>query len=50
MEKEKNQKSLSGLSHPVWRCQVCGYICARDQAPDTCPICGVTKERFEKFI
>lgn len=50
MEKKKNQQSLNGLSHPVWRCQVCGYLCARDQAPDTCPICGVGKERFEKFI
>ena len=34
---------------PVWRCKVCGYLCARDQPPDICPICKVTKDRFERF-
>ncbi len=43
-------KKLDNLSHPVWRCEVCGYICARDGAPDVCPICGATKERFSRFI
>lgn len=38
------------ITHPVWRCQVCGYLAARDTAPDVCPICGVPKERFEIFI
>jgi ferredoxin-thioredoxin reductase catalytic chain len=38
------------INHTVWRCQVCGYLCARDTAPDTCPICGVPKDRFEVFI
>jgi len=35
---------------PVWRCRVCGYLCARDSPPDECPICGASKERFEKFM
>jgi ferredoxin-thioredoxin reductase catalytic chain len=35
---------------PVWRCKVCGYLCARDQPPGVCPICKATKERFERFI
>lgn len=35
--------------YPVWRCKVCGYLCARDSPPDKCPICGVGKERFERF-
>jgi len=35
------------LKHTVWRCNVCGYLCSRDTAPDICPICGVPKERFE---
>lgn len=38
------------LPYPVWRCKVCGYLCARDEAPETCPICKVKKERFERFI
>lgn len=33
----------------VWRCRVCGYLCAREQPPDTCPICKAKKERFEVF-
>lgn len=47
---KENQPLVKNLSYPVWRCQVCGYICARDQAPDVCPICGASQERFEKFI
>ncbi len=35
---------------PIWRCKVCGYLCAREQPPDLCPICKAAKERFEKFI
>jgi ferredoxin-thioredoxin reductase catalytic chain len=41
---------LAGLSHPVWRCRVCGYLCAREQAPEVCPICRARKERFERFL
>lgn len=35
---------------PVWRCRVCGYLCAREQPPAICPICKVTKDRFERFV
>jgi ferredoxin-thioredoxin reductase catalytic subunit/rubredoxin len=38
------------LSYPVWRCKVCGYLCAREGPPLTCPICKAGKERFEKFM
>jgi len=38
------------FSLPVWRCKVCGYLCARDQPPGVCPICKATKERFERFM
>jgi ferredoxin-thioredoxin reductase catalytic subunit len=38
------------LSYPVWRCRVCGYICARDGPPDVCPICRAKKDRFERFM
>ncbi len=35
---------------PVWRCKVCGYLCARDGPPEICPICKAKKERFERFL
>jgi ferredoxin-thioredoxin reductase catalytic chain len=38
------------LSLPVWRCKVCGYLCARGDPPDVCPICKAKKDRFEKFM
>ena len=38
------------LPLPVWRCKVCGYLCAREQPPDVCPICKAKKERFERFM
>jgi ferredoxin-thioredoxin reductase catalytic chain len=41
---------VSSLPLPVWRCRVCGYLCARDKPPEVCPICKAKKDRFEKFI
>lgn len=38
------------LSLPVYRCRVCGYLCAREEAPLVCPICKAKKERFERFL
>jgi rubrerythrin len=35
----------SGL--PVWRCKVCGYLCARTRPPLKCPICKADRDRFE---
>lgn len=43
-------KTAFRLSLPVWRCTVCGYLCARNAPPEVCPICKVGKERFERFI
>ena len=40
----------SSLQFPVWRCRVCGYLCARKEPPETCPICKVGKERFKRFL
>jgi ferredoxin-thioredoxin reductase catalytic chain len=37
------------LPYPVWRCRVCGYLCAREQPPGLCPICKAKKDRFEPF-
>ena len=33
----------------IWRCRVCGYLCARESPPEVCPICKVPRERFEPF-
>jgi ferredoxin-thioredoxin reductase catalytic subunit len=38
------------LQYPVWRCKVCGYLCAREEPPGLCPVCKAGKERFERFI
>ncbi len=43
-------RNFSSLPLPVWRCKVCGYLCARDKPPEICPICKAKKDRFEKFI
>jgi ferredoxin-thioredoxin reductase catalytic chain len=40
----------AGLSVPVWRCLVCGYLCGRERPPEICPICKASKERFERFM
>ena len=40
----------TGLSLPVWRCKVCGYLCAREQPPEVCPVCKAKKDRFERFM
>ncbi|MFC1628554.1 ferredoxin-thioredoxin reductase catalytic domain-containing protein [Gemmatimonadota bacterium] len=39
--------TASGI--PVWRCTVCGYLCARPQPPMKCPVCHVDRDRFERF-
>jgi ferredoxin-thioredoxin reductase catalytic subunit len=43
-------KATISLSQPVWRCKVCGYLCAREGPPGVCPICKAGKERFERFM
>jgi ferredoxin-thioredoxin reductase catalytic subunit len=56
LEERKREKAKtvgevnSSLPLPVWRCKVCGYLCAREEPPQVCPICKAKKERFEKFI
>jgi len=40
----------SKLPCPVWRCRVCGYLCAREKPPAICPICKAQAERFERFL
>jgi len=44
--------SLAGgdIPLPVWRCRVCGYLCAREEPPEVCPVCRAKKDRFERFL
>lgn len=47
-EEMMDSMEFSGkLSKPVWRCKVCGYLCAMDEAPGVCPIC---KARDRKSV
>ncbi|MGB7060974.1 MAG: ferredoxin-thioredoxin reductase catalytic domain-containing protein [Candidatus Zixiibacteriota bacterium] len=51
--KAKEEKPTQGFvspSKPVWRCRVCGYLCARDGPPEVCPVCKAKKDRFERFM
>ena len=41
--------SIEKNTYPVYRCRVCGYLCARKNPPDPCPICGADQDRFEVF-
>jgi ferredoxin-thioredoxin reductase catalytic chain len=41
---------LLGLKYPLWRCRVCGYLCARGQPPEVCPICRAKKDRFDRVL
>lgn len=52
---ERKKRSLpaaapGSLPYPVWRCKVCGYLCARTGPPEKCPICKAGKDRFETFL
>lgn len=49
-EAEEPKAGISSLPLPVWRCRVCGYLCARESPPEVCPICKAKKERFERFM
>jgi ferredoxin-thioredoxin reductase catalytic chain len=49
-ETRKKGRKPNGLSLPVWRCKVCGYLCAREEPPEVCPICKAKKDRFERFM
>jgi len=49
---EEHDETFLGLTAsgiPVWRCKVCGYLCARPRPPLKCPICKVDQDRFERF-
>jgi len=47
--REKRSNIKNG-KYPVWRCKVCGYLCARNEPPGICPVCKAEKDRFERFM
>jgi ferredoxin-thioredoxin reductase catalytic subunit len=49
-EQKQQGITIQNLSLSVWRCKVCGYLCARDGPPEQCPICKAKKDRFERFV
>ena len=53
IKEERNkmkEETKTNLKLPVWRCKVCGYLCARGEPPEVCPICKASKDRFERFM
>lgn len=50
IKRASQQSGSQDLAYPVWRCKVCGYLCARDEPPLKCPICKADKDRFERFM
>lgn len=51
-DQTRHQHECTGFTQsgiPVWRCKVCGYLCARADPPLKCPICKADKDRFERF-
>ena len=43
----KEEADKGGIQ--IWRCRVCGYLCARESPPERCPVCKVSSDRFERF-
>lgn len=45
-----DEKTPAALAYPVYRCSVCGYLCANNHPPRVCPVCKAKAERFERFM
>jgi ferredoxin-thioredoxin reductase catalytic subunit len=48
-ESEARSSPSGGSSLPVWRCEICGYLAAREYPPPVCPICKAKADKFETF-
>ena len=46
-EKVKNGEDLEDKD--IYICPVCGFTYVGDNPPEKCPVCGVPKDKFEKF-
>lgn len=47
--KEVKMEENTSKNETAWVCTVCGYIHYGDNPPETCPVCGVPKELFNKM-
>lgn len=45
----KDSTGIGKIQSTIWRCRVCGYLCARTNPPLTCPVCKAKQDRFERF-
>lgn len=51
--KDAHEEEVVGFTWsgiPVWRCKVCGYLCARRRPPLKCPVCKADQDRFARFV
>ncbi|HUT55446.1 MAG TPA: ferredoxin-thioredoxin reductase catalytic domain-containing protein [bacterium] len=46
---KKRRADPASAGVKVWRCKVCGYLCAREHPPEVCPVCFAMRDRFELF-
>ena len=47
--KEKVKKGEDLEDKDIYICPVCGFTYVGDNPPEKCPVCGVPKDKFEKF-
>lgn len=46
--KESVEKGEDIIAKNIYVCPVCGHTVI-DEVPDKCPVCGLSKEKYEKF-
>lgn len=51
-ETEAAAQADEGTPRYGWRCLICGFVIEQNELPDDyiCPICGVGKDMFERFL
>ena len=47
-KQESMVKESIQQSETKWVCRICGYAHFGDNPPEQCPVCGVSKQYFEK--
>ena len=47
-QKESANEENIDQNQTKWVCTICGYVHHRDNPPEQCPVCGVSKELFKK--
>jgi nitrite reductase (NADH) large subunit len=38
---------MASTPSPTWRCSLCGYVHSGSEPPESCPICGASRDEFE---